>query len=276
MEGRKRAELGAGGLPLGGIGHQGLMAARKRAQPAIEFSNFSFSYKSGRRALDRVSLLIGQGEFVALMGETGSGKSTLLLSLNGIVPSMTGGKTGGRLFVMGKEPSREGVKNMSRLVSIVFQNPDDQIFAGTVLEETTFGPLNHGACWRDAERAANAALAKVGLAGFEGRDPSELSFGQRQKVAFASALAMGTPIMAFDEPVSGMDYKSARGIYSILEMLHKEGRTIIVVEHSDYVHSLAGRFVLMKDGQMAAQGGRKVLSSAIAKELGMHGAVHRR
>jgi energy-coupling factor transporter ATP-binding protein EcfA2 len=236
---------------------------------AVEFTGFSFGYGGTGRALSNINLKIPQGEFVGLIGETGSGKSTLLLSLNGIVPLMAGGKAEGSLRVMGMEPQQAGVKRMSRLVSFVFQNPDDQIFSSTVLDEVSFGPLNHGLQKKEAEAKAKQALSRVGLSGFEGRDPTELSFGQRQKVAVASALALEAPIMAFDEPVSGMDHKSACEIYAILSRLHKEGKTIIVVEHSDHIYRLATKVVVMKEGEVALFGGREALDSPIVEKMGI-------
>lgn len=237
----------------------------------LRLENVTFAYEgSAAPALSCVSLSFSEGDFAGIIGPVGSGKSTLLYACNGLIPKEMHGKYSGKALLLGKDVSRMGFPEISGLCSIVFQDPDDQIFSPAVLEEVAFGLLNAGMPRNEALKRAKGAIAKVGLAGFEARDPSELSNGQRQKVAIACALAAESRIILLDEPVSSLDYRSCREIYSILSGLAAEGRAIIITEQdTSLLAEHASRIIVVKDGRVHRDGGRALLFSEEMEALGL-------
>ncbi|MFN3421080.1 MAG: energy-coupling factor ABC transporter ATP-binding protein, partial [Armatimonadota bacterium] len=142
---------------------------------AIRVENLHYRYPDGTWALKGVSLRIAEGESVALVGPNGAGKTTLLLHLNGIL------RGEGKVFVFGEEVTKQNLLKVRRLVGLVFQDPDDQLFMPTVLEDVAFGPLNLGFSQDEAIRQAIDALDKVGMAHAANRSPHQLSFGERKR-----------------------------------------------------------------------------------------------
>ena len=153
----------------------------------LEVRNLKYAYNSEYQALKGVSLRVKQGEMVALLGKNGAGKSTLFLHLNGIYEPDEG-----QVFIDGEELKydKKSLLKFRQKVGIVFQNPDDQIFAPTVEEDVAFGPLNLGLSMEEVQDRVEYALSRVGMSGYEKKAPHHLSGGQKKRVAIAGILAM--------------------------------------------------------------------------------------
>ncbi|MBR2557500.1 MAG: ATP-binding cassette domain-containing protein [Methanobrevibacter sp.] len=218
----------------------------------LKVNNVSYSYDDGTQALNNVSLDVKKGEIVALLGKNGAGKSTLFLHFNGIYKAESG-----EILIDG-EPlkyDRKSLVKFRQKVGIVFQNPDDQLFAPTVEEDVAFGPLNLGLSQEETQERVTNALKKVGMEGFERKAPHHLSGGQKKRVAIAGILAMQPEIMVLDEPTSGLDPKGASSILKLLYELNEEGMTIIISTHDvDLVPIYSSKVYVISAGQIIKEG----------------------
>jgi energy-coupling factor transport system ATP-binding protein len=237
----------------------------------LRLENVSFSYgEKGRQALSGISLSFFQGEFVGIIGPVGSGKTTLLCCCNGLVPKEMRGSFSGKVLLDGRDLAHMGFNEISRAVSMVFQDPNDQIFNLTVEEEVAFGLQNQGVPRKQALFAAHKALQSVGMAGRALDDPAELSSGQKQKVAIACALCANSSIMLLDEPVSSLDWRSCQEVYAILDRLVKQGKTVILTEQdTGLLAEHAGRIIVIDKGKAIADGGRDIIASSKLEKLGL-------
>ena len=217
------------------------------APPVLEVRRLAYSYPDGHQALYGVDLSIGAGERVALLGPNGAGKTTLVLHLNGI---LTGGA--GSVHVSGLPVSKPNLQEVRRRVGIVFQDPDDQLFMGTVRDDVAFGPMNHGIRGAELERRVGEALEAVGMQAYADRPPHHLSYGQRRRVAVATVLAMQPEVLVLDEPSSNLDPASRRELADILRSLDV---TVLLVTHDlPYALELCPRSVVLSDGVLVADG----------------------
>ena len=218
----------------------------------LEVQNIKYSYNKDYQALKGVSLKVEKGEMVALLGKNGAGKSTLFLHLNGIYEPDEG-----QVFIDGEELKydKKSLLKFRQKVGIVFQNPDDQIFAPTVEEDVAFGPLNLKLPMEEVQKRVTESLARVGMSGFEKKAPHHLSGGQKKRVAIAGILAMKPEIMVLDEPTAGLDPQGVRGLSKLLKELNEEGITIIISTHEvDLVPNYAKKVFVMVDGLLVAEG----------------------
>ena len=223
----------------------------------LEAKNVTYKYPDGTVALDHINFKVNKGEMVSLLGKNGAGKSTLFLHFNGIYEP-----TEGEILVEG-EPitySKKGLIKVRQKVGIVFQNPDDQLFAPTVEEDVAFGPLNLGYSQEVTQEIVTESLKRVGMSGYERKAPHHLSGGQKKRVAIAGILAMNPEIMVLDEPTSGLDPRGASDILKLLYELNEEGMTIIISTHDvDLVPVYSNKvFVISKGG---------ILESGTPKEV---------
>jgi len=222
---------------------------------AIEVSDLKYTYPDGTPALKGLSLQVGQGSRVALLGPNGAGKSTLLLHLNAInIPQH------GSVRIFGKESSKENEYKVRHRVGLVFQDPDDQIFATSVWDDVAFGPLNMNLSKHEIEHRVADALNAVGMWELREKVPHHLSFGQKKRVAIAGVLAMDPEIIVLDEPTAYLDPKGQEILLAILEDFHKRGKTLVVATHDmDMAAEWADSVIIIKDGRTLAQGGTDVL-----------------
>jgi energy-coupling factor transporter ATP-binding protein EcfA2 len=236
---------------------------------AVKIDSLSFSYPK-KKVLSGISFSIKRGEFVGLLGKTGCGKSTLLLTLNGIIPQMIKGDFSGSVKVFGKDAKETPVHHLAHYVAFVFQDPDEQIFSLKVKEEVLFGLSNIGISGSEAENRIRQALSTVGLEEYADSDPHELSHGQKQKLAFACALAVDPEIYVLDEPVSSLDHSSSEEIYSLLTKLNKAKKTVIVAEHdTEWLSEHASRILFLNNGKIEADGGPSLLFDERISEAGV-------
>ena len=217
----------------------------------------------GVRALDGVDLRIGPGERVALVGQNGSGKTTLVRHLNGLLrPSE------GRVTVDGTDASRLTVAQLASRVGLVFQDPDRQIFAGTVRSEVEFGPRNLGRSGGELRDAVSAALEAAGLAGEEGTNPYDLGQSRRKLLALASVLAMRTSVLVLDEPTTGQDARGVERVRGVVEAVAGEGRTVLAISHDmRFVAETFERVVVMRAGRVILDGSPARVFAAEAWEV---------
>lgn len=189
---------------------------------------------------------------VALLGRNGAGKSTLFLHFNGIHQPKSG-----EILIRGEklEYDKESLLKARQKVGIVFQNPDNQLFAPTVEEDVAFGPMNLALPIEEVEKRVKDSLEKVGMAGFEKKSPHHLSGGQKKRIAIAGILAMDPEIMVLDEPTSGLDPKGASHILKLLYELNNEGMTIVISTHDvDLVPVYSSKIFLISDGEIIKSG----------------------
>lgn len=241
------------GWHLDGGAYARLMAEKSppaAGDPIIEVKGLHHRYPNGLLALAGIDLTVREGEFLAIVGQNGSGKTTLVKHLNGLLLP-----TSGQVLVGGRDTSRTGVFELSKLVGYVFQNPDHQIFADTVFDEVAFGPRNFGVPAGEIKARVEEALAAVGLTGYEQADPFALTKGERQRVAVASVLATKPRVIILDEPTTGLDYREQQGMMQLIRKLNASGHTIIVVTHTMWVVAeYAHRVVVMKEGEVMFDG----------------------
>jgi len=235
-----------------GEGRIAAWAERDRARAAgygetvIEVRGLGHAYGGGAAVISEVDLRIQRGEFVAIIGQNGSGKTTLVKHFNGLLRP-----TSGEVLVGGDPTRGQSLRSLAAKVGYVFQNPDNQIFAATVLEEVAFGPRNFGLDDIEARARVAESLAAVGLTGREEEDPFSLTKGERQRVAVASVLAGRPEVLIFDEPTTGLDDRESRTMMALIERLNLRGHTVIVVTHAMWLAAeYAHRVVVMQEGSI--------------------------
>ena len=217
---------------------------------AVQITRLNYTYPDGTRALEGIDLDIRVGERVALVGPSGAGKSTLLLHLNGV---LTGS---GTVRVMGGSLAEGDLQQIRRQVGLVFQDPNDQLFCPTVLDDVAFGPLNLGIPREEVPKRASQALRDVGLEqAIRSRSSHHLSQGERKRVALASVLVMEPAILALDEPTSNLDPRNRRHLIGLISGLPV---TLILGTHDlEMALALCPRAVLLDRGKIHADGETK-------------------
>jgi energy-coupling factor transport system ATP-binding protein len=217
---------------------------------AVALERVLFDYPDGTRALAGADLAIEHAECVAIVGQNGSGKSTLVRHLNGLLRP-----TSGRVRIDGSDIAGRHVADLARTVGLAFQNPDRQIFAGSVRREVAFGPRNLGRRGEQLERDVQEALRAVGLEGQPGANPYDLGFSRRKLLALASILAMRTPIVVLDEPTTGQDARGVARVQGIVRELAAAGRTVIAISHDmRFVAESFSRVIVMRAGSIVLDG----------------------
>ena len=224
----------------------------------IEIKHLDHIYMPGSpfetKALDDVTLTIGEGEFVGLIGHTGSGKSTLVQHLNGLMKP-----DHGSVIVDGMDVSDKNtdLREIRRRVGLVFQYPEHQLFEETVRKDVSFGPRNLGCSEQEIEERVVKACHQVGLSDEKlDMSPFDLSGGNKRRVAIAGVLAMRPRVLVLDEPTAGLDPRGRNELLELIRGLHEEdGNTIVMVSHSmDDISALAQRIIVMNEGRVAMDG----------------------
>jgi energy-coupling factor transport system ATP-binding protein len=214
------------------------------ANPLIAISHLTYVYPNGTRALDDVSLSCGAGEFLAIIGENGAGKTTLAKHLIGLLPPGPG-----TVIVAGRDVAQLTVAQASRSVGYLFQDPDYQIFNGSVFDEVAFGLRARKLARAEIEDRVMTALRRLKLDRLRGEHPYTLSRGQRQRLALASTWVLQPPILLVDEPSTGLDYREAADLMSLLEDFRAGGGTVLIITHDlELVFEYALRVVVMRQG----------------------------
>lgn len=232
----------------------------------IKIENLSVQYlEQEDKALDGISLEVNEGEFVAILGAHGAGKTTLCLSINGIVPNMINADMFGKIEVAGEVPPKIPVRELASKVGSVFDNPEFQMSQLTVFEEVALGLQNLGVEKDTIIENITRSLELVGLAGFEERSPFEISGGQQQRLAMASALSMKPQILVLDEPTSNLDPIGKEEVFTVTrKMNQEEGLTVIIAEHEvEVIAEYADKVILLEEGKITQMGTPKELFPSI-------------
>ena len=216
---------------------------------ALEAVSYRYP-RGGAMALDAVNLQIPAGQRVALIGQNGSGKTTLVRHLNGLLRP-----TSGRVLHDGADVATRTVAQLARSVGMAFQDPDRQIFAGSVRREVEFGPRNLGMGGGQLRTTVEEALAEVGLESEAGTNPYDLGASRRKLLALASVQAMRTPVLVLDEPTTGQDMRGVDIVRHVIERAHGAGRTVIAISHDmEFVASSFERVVVLRAGRVILDG----------------------
>jgi len=216
----------------------------------IEAKDVYFSYPNGVEALKGVSVIVQDGEFVAIMGQNGAGKTTLVKHFNGLLKS-----TKGQVLVDGIDVKKVSVATLARNVGFVFQNPDHQLFSETVEEEISFALRNFGFKEDVTKNRVTWALNLLSLTQYRTTSPFMLSGGERKRVALASVLAWDPKILILDEPTIGQDYQQKEKLRQFILQMRTQKKTIIMVTHDvEFVAECNPRVLLMREGKIIADG----------------------
>jgi len=234
---------------------------------ALSFQGVSYRYPGAAApALDGVDLQIEPGQFVLLVGGSGSGKSTLLRAALGLVPHFHGGELRGRVVVAGRDTRDHRPGELARHAGLVFQDPESQLVMQRPDREAAFGLENLGHPPREIAMRAREALAAVGASAIARRPTAVLSGGEQQRVAIASVLAMGQPILLLDEPTSQLDPVAAEELLALAVRINRDrGVTVVLAEHrTGRLFAEADRVVAMHDGRITVDATPAVAARALA------------
>lgn len=235
----------------------------------IEFKDFSFYYPNCEiPSLDKINVMVDEGEFLVITGPSGGGKSTFLRSINGLIPNFYGGKISGEVLVKGKNVSKTPTNQMSESVGMVFQDPENQLVSNQVEREIAFGMENLCFPKEIMKKRIEESLDAVNISRLRDKTIHELSGGQKQKVAIASALATHPEVLLLDEPTSELDPGSAESVLNVIEKINDElGLTIILVEHRlERVIHHVDRMLMIDSGKILYDGSPRKLKSNNVKD----------
>ncbi|MFD7405009.1 energy-coupling factor ABC transporter ATP-binding protein [Streptomyces sp. NPDC059866] len=199
------------------------------SEPAlVALRGASFAYEEGPVVLDGLDFAIPEGRALALLGRNGSGKTTLMRLLSGGLRPHTG-----QLTVQGRPVSydRKGLTRLRTTVQLVVQDPDDQLFAASVAQDVSFGPLNLGLPDAEVRSRVAEALDALDIAGLADRPTHLLSYGQRKRTAIAGAVAMRPRVLILDEPTAGLDPDGQERLLATLDALRESGTTVVMATH---------------------------------------------
>ena len=215
-------------------------------EPLVEVSNLSFRYDDGTLALNGVDFRMFPGETVALLVANGSGKTTFVLHLNGLLAGQ------GQVSVCGVPVEKKNLPEVRRKIGLMFQDPDEQLFMPTVIEDVAFGPLNLGMEASQAVSRAKSVLDKVGMADALDKAPYHLSAGEKRRVALAGVLAMDPEILILDEPTTALDPPGQRDLLNLLRELPQA--KIVVTHAAWFARALASRAIFFDKGKIVGEG----------------------
>lgn len=218
----------------------------------ISFKHVEFQYADGTAALQDLSIQIPKGKKVALLGNNGAGKSTFFKHINGLLKPTNGS------IAINDEPidySRKGLQRLRQQVGIVFQDPDAQLFSGTVEQDIAFGPINLGWSSTEVEKSVNTVIKELEIESLRKKPIHFLSLGQKKRVSLAGVLAMKPNILILDEPSAGLDRYYSKQIMQLFNAFHQDERTIILSTHDvDFAYEWADMIIVMTAGKIIYSG----------------------
>ncbi len=239
----------------------------------IETTNLTYTYPGGTGpSISDVSIRIEKGEFTLVTGPSGCGKTTLCRCFNGLIPHFYQGEMRGEITVAGLNVSEHPTYELAQHLGLVFQNPENQLFALSVEKDVAFGLENLGVPREEMRKNVDWALQLTGIDDLRERAPHELSGGQQQRVAIASVLAMKPEVIVLDEPTSFLDPLSAKRIFEVIHELNRNlGITVVLVEHRlDLTAKYADHIIVMDKGKVLLDGDpHEILKSEEARLVGV-------
>lgn len=238
-------------------------------QPIIEMKDLTFRYQEEAQmpALNKVSLNINQGEWIAIIGHNGSGKSTLAKTINGLLLPESGS-----IKVNGQEINEKNIWEVRRNVGMVFQNPDNQFVGSTVEDDVAFGLENQGVPREEMLVRVRESLEQVRMAEFMRKEPSRLSGGQKQRVAIAGIVALRPNVIILDEATSMLDPEGRLEVIATVKKIKEENNlTVLSITHDIDEAANANRIFVMKKGELIQEGTPEEIFSQGEKliELGL-------
>jgi len=239
----------------------------------IETKNLTYIYPNRTApSIKDVSIKIEKGEFTLITGPSGCGKTTLCRCFNGLIPHFYEGSIEGEVTAAGLKVIEHPICELAKHVGLVFQNPENQLFALSVEKDVAFGLENLGVPRDEMRKRVDWALNLTGIYDLRERAPYELSGGQQQRVAIASVLAMQPEVVVLDEPTSFLDPLGAKKIFEVIYDLNRKLEvTVVLVEHRlDLTAKYANHIIIMDSGKIVLDGEpRKILSSEEARLIGV-------
>jgi energy-coupling factor transporter ATPase len=239
----------------------------------IETKNLTYTYPGAAKpSIAEVSIKVEKGEFVLITGPSGCGKTTLCRCFNGLVPHFYQGDLKGEITVAGEDVLKRHTYEMAKHVGLVFQNPENQLFALSVEKDVAFGLENFGVPREEIRKKVDWALNQTGIYDLRERSPHEISGGQQQRVAIAAVLAMEPEIIVLDEPTSFLDPLSAERIFDVIyDLNRKQGITVILVEHRlDLTAKYTNHLIVMDEGKVRSEGNpREILNREETRLIGV-------
>jgi energy-coupling factor transporter ATP-binding protein EcfA2 len=233
----------------------GLDVSDVAVDEAVRVENLTFTYHDETRpALSNINFVQARGEMIGVMGASGAGKSTLAKCLNRIVPEFEDGDFRGAIYIQGESLAGLRVCEVAPKVGMVFQDFESQLFSTNVAHEVAFAMEQVGIARDEMNRQIAPALAAVGLRGFEHRDPTSLSGGEKQRLAIASVLALRPAIVVLDEPTTDLDPEGRAEVFALIRKLREQGLSLIVIEHESEELRAADRIIVLREGAIAVQG----------------------
>jgi cobalt/nickel transport system ATP-binding protein len=217
----------------------------------LKIENLHYTYEDGTPALNGIDLEIARGEFLAVLGSNGSGKTTLIKHLNGLLrPTL------GRVLLDGKPVESVEDREVFSRIGIVFQDPNDQLFASTVEEDVAFGPSNMELAPEVVKERVHQALHQVNMQDYGRKSIHALSHGQKKRICVAGILAMQPQVIVLDEPTAGLDPMGVHSLMHLLEDLNKkQGITMIMATHVvDLVPLFMSKIAILSKGQVLRYG----------------------
>lgn len=222
----------------------------------IEIENLHFSYVENEEILKGISFTLNEHS-TAIIGQNGAGKTTFVKLLKGLLKP-----TSGTIKLNGKDISEYTVAQLAKYIGMVFQNPNDQIFKNTVIDEVMFGPMKVGMSKAEARKKAEEALAMVGLSGREKVNPYDMGLSERKLISIAAIVAMDTEVIIFDEPTIAQDYDGKERIKKIMKDLQKEGKIVLTIIHDmDFVAETFDRAIVFAQGHAILDGDTRTVFS---------------
>ena len=239
----------------------------------IETKNLTYTYPGGTKpSINSISIKVKKGEFVLITGPSGCGKTTLCRCFNGLIPHFYQGELKGEITVAGMDTTTHETHAMAKSVGLVFQNPENQLFALSVEKDVAFGLENLGVPREEMRKRVEWALRIANIYDLRERSPHEVSGGQQQRVAIAAVLAMQPEIIVLDEPTSFLDPVSAEKIFKVIHELNKKlGITVVLVEHRlDLTAKYADHIIIMDEGKICFDGNpREILNTEETRLIGV-------
>lgn len=222
------------------------------SEPIIEIKDLHYTYSGDNAALNGISVKIGEGERIAVVGSNGAGKSTFFLNLNGVLKA-----DHGEMYYKGRRMTgkKADLNELRRAIGIVFQDADNQIIASTVMGEVSFGPINLKLTRDEVEARVDEALEYMNIVEFKDRAPHYCSGGEKKRITIADIIAMHSEIIVFDEPTAALDPLNAVMLEEVLSKLVDQGKTLLISTHDmDFAYRWAQRILVFCDGQIIADG----------------------
>ena len=239
----------------------------------IETKNLTYTYPAGKKpSISGISIKVEKGEFVLITGPSGCGKTTLCRCFNGLIPHFYQGELKGEISVAEMDTTKHQTHEMAKHVGLVFQNPENQLFALSIEKDVAFGLENLGVPREEMRKRVDWALKQTDIYDLRERSPHEVSGGQQQRVAIAAVLAMQPEIIVLDEPTSFLDPLSAEKIFEVIRELNKKlGITVVLVEHRlDLTAKYADHIIIMDEGKVCFDGNpREILSTEETRLIGV-------